>query len=78
MKFAVIKSRNFDRIGDRNELSNMTKETPIEEKLDKLTTAMKKILNEVNFWIFELGLPESNTYLNSISGPKLLTSTGQV
>ena len=47
VKFAVIKSRNFQ-------------ETPIEEKLE-LKPTMKTILNKVNFQMFESGLSESNT-----------------
>ena len=42
VKFAVIKSRNFHK------LSNMTKQTPIKEKLE-LTPTMKTIINKVNF-----------------------------
>ena len=41
VKFAMIKSRN-------HRLSNMIKQTPIEEKLE-LTPTMKTILNKVNF-----------------------------
>ena len=62
VKFAMIKSRHF------HNLSNMTKQTPIEEKFE-LTPTMKTILNKVNFQMFESGLSESNTYLSSISTP---------
>ena len=61
VKFAVMKSRNFHK------LSNLTQQTPIEEKLE-LTPTIKTILIKVNFQVFKSGLSESNTYLNSISG----------
>ena len=41
VKFAMINSRNFHK------LSNMSKQSPIEEKLE-LTPTMKTILNKVN------------------------------